>query len=143
VTPYRKAPTLEANRFAQAMTLRTDEELVAIVRAPADEWEPEALDAAHAELEARRIPPELREQIHDEVAHVEEKARVPLQTPAKAVSFAAGLFLLPGLFVVLPLARRYRGRDEARKATDVLRWYVYGVAGALASSVAYVTCGAR
>ena len=42
-------------RFAEAMSARTDDELRAIVRGPADDWEADAVEAAKAELAKRGI----------------------------------------------------------------------------------------
>src|SRR5262249_58103378 len=42
-------------RFAKAMTARTDDELLEIVRGPAEDWEPEAVEAAKAELAHRGV----------------------------------------------------------------------------------------
>jgi hypothetical protein len=139
VTPYRKLSVAKPNRFAHAMTLRTDEELVAILRAPEGEWEPDAILAAHDEVEKRQIPLERRDELHEELARVEQKAETPLQTPAKAIAFASGLFMFPGLLIFL-IAGHYRKQNELRKARDVVHWFVYGLGTAILGSVAYATC---
>lgn len=42
-------------RFSEAMESRTDEELVEVVTGRADEWEPEAIAAAEAEIDKRAL----------------------------------------------------------------------------------------
>src|SRR5437763_15830505 len=42
-------------RFAEAMAARSDDELLDVVRGPRDDWEPEAVEAAKAELARRGV----------------------------------------------------------------------------------------
>ena len=144
MTPYRTATPSKPNRFTHAMTLRTDEELIAIVGAAPGEWEPEAIDAAHVELEQRKLSLEHREVLHDELARTQDKAERPLHAPARALAFAAGVFLLPVFLLpgllVLSIARHYRKLNEHRRAREVMQWFAYGVATLIGGSVFYAGC---
>ncbi len=132
------------NRFAEAMATRTDEELIAIVTGPADDWRPEALVAAKAELDRRGIPVKRATAITERVKKKQRGARAPLDRWAKRLAFASGATFLGSVWVLVAYTR-FTERGERRKAEELARWFVYGLAllGAVLFVVALIRALAR
>ncbi len=117
---------MTTNRFASAMTSRTDAELVAIVSGPVDDWEPDAVAAAHAEIARRDLGAERRAELEAEWAEEARLARAPLDRWMKGIAFVVGLAGVLGILVLF-LHRRFEKGREKRKAKELLTWFFYGV----------------
>lgn len=127
--PYRDAEpvSVSKNRFSTAMARCGDVELIAMVEGPAEDWEPEALAAAHTEIARRALPFEVREELVREVEEIGTKARSPLERTTRWMAFGGGAVgLLPGL-IVLFLYTRYQRRGFPRRAKDLFHWYASGL----------------
>lgn len=91
--PYRDAPPpSKANRFSERMTRATDAELIAIVDGDPDDWEQEALRAAHAEVAHRGIRGDDREKIREAV--IDAKVQQRPQMLKRVAKTAAWVFFV-------------------------------------------------
>ena len=126
---YRDAEpvSVSKNRFSAAMARCGDVELVGIVEGSPDDWEPEALAAAHVEIQRRALSFEVREAISNDVEVTTKKARAGLVRREKALAFGGGVFgLVPGI-VALFMYSRFQRDGFHQKSRDLLRWFGYGI----------------
>lgn len=111
--------------FTEVMSQKTDEQLLKILAVPGD-YQPEALEAARIEVEKRNLSSDRAEAVKKKVAIEQtqsvEKATTPLEGSYKALSF-----FLPGI-IPLMLSTTLRTNGYERKASDLLRWTLYGIA---------------
>jgi hypothetical protein len=114
----------DTNQFAEAMTKRSDADLIEIVTTLRDDYEPEAVVAAEAEIKTRNLSIEQIETAkaeNDERNHLKsEKANEPLATGWKILNF-----IFPAI-ISLVLAGTYKADGYDRKATEAWRWTFYG-----------------
>lgn len=120
-------------RFASAMAERTDEELVAIVRGHAEDWQPEALEAAKEEIERRGLELEdAKPPARARTTKGEPLAEAALEPRMKIVALLLGVFLTGlGLVIALGVAASWRGRGERRRAGELVMFAALGFAGSL------------
>lgn len=124
------------NRFAPAMTSRSDAELVAIVKGRSEDWEPDAITAAREELAKRNVTEERCTELGEDVEHETQRARRILDRQSKALAFVAGVTIVLGVGV-LYFYNRFSKGGEKRKAWELVTWFCCGVGVHL--FVAYVT----
>lgn len=121
-------------RYEAEMARRVDDELVEIVSALPGEWEPDAVDAAKAEIARRgieaiptayayRSPPQF------EAAGPAKDPKAPLEGKVafRAVLFGA-VFGLLAVLLAVSVKRRYVKSGEVRKGEEYLRWTIASAA---------------
>jgi hypothetical protein len=116
-----------ARSFAEVMTRRTDAELIAITSGLEADWQPEAIEAAHKELQARKLSVSNTEQAKLEFLRIQAATEEDLTTLQKFLMAAGAFTCVPGL-LVLYLWSRYEKQGKTRKGRAVVRWYLYGLA---------------
>jgi hypothetical protein len=111
-------------KYAKAMSKKTDAELIRVLTTDANGYEEEALTAAEIEFENRNLTVEQAEKatkINEKVVISEQnKAEAPLESVTKAFVFifpiqaiwASGIYSADGYF---------------RKSEEVVRWCGYGL----------------
>lgn len=107
------------------MANRSYAELHEIVVKLRDEYEPEAVAAAEAEVERRnlageKVAPKLKSKSKKQL--MEEKANAPLQIQWKILTL-----LLPGLLNLI-IADELKAEGYERKYEEIWRWFFYGTA---------------
>jgi hypothetical protein len=109
--------------FTELMSQKSDEQLLKIVARPGD-YQPEAFEAAQREITKRNLSMDRIEVAKSEVIQEEKistaKAHEPLEGSYKALSF-----FLPGI-IALMLSSALRTNGYERKASDLVRWTVFG-----------------
>jgi hypothetical protein len=114
------------NKFAEVMANRSNKELHEIVGILRDEYEPEAVAAAEAEAEKRKLAGELIQPIEKETKTKRqlnaEKANTPLQIYWKILTL-----LLPGLMNLL-IADELKANGYQRQHKEIWQWFFYGAA---------------
>jgi len=112
------------NKFAEAMAKRTYAELHEIVGKLRNEYEPEAVVAAEAEVARRNLAGEKIEPkeniFRTQKKSIADKANAPLQIPWKIITF-----LIPGLLILL-FADDLKAEGYERRYKEVWRWFFYG-----------------
>ncbi len=113
------------NKFAEIMAKRTYAELHEIVVKLRNEYEPEAVAAAEAEVARRNSAGEKiesKENIFRTIKKsIEDKANAPLQIYWKIITL-----LLPGLLILL-FADDLRAEGYERRYKEIWRWFFYGL----------------
>jgi hypothetical protein len=109
--------------FTELMSQKSDEQLLKIVARPGD-YQPEALEAAQREISKRNLSTDRVDVAKKAVIQEEEiliaKANVPLEGGYKALTF-----LFPGI-VLLMISGALRTKGYEKKASDLVRWTVFG-----------------
>jgi len=117
---------ISENKFTLEMAGRSYEELHEIVGKLRDEYEPEAVAAAEAEVEKRNIAGEKIQPIEKDTRTQRqlnaEKANTPLQIHWKILTL-----LLPGLLNLL-IADELKAEGYARQHREIWLWFFYGAA---------------
>lgn len=112
------------DNFAEVMAKRTYAELHEIVGKLRNEYEPEAVAAAEAEVERRNLTGEKIEPkeniFRTQKKLISDKADAPLQIYWKIITF-----LLPGLLILL-FADDLKAEGYERRHKEVWRWFFYG-----------------
>jgi hypothetical protein len=113
------------NRFAEAMALRSDAELVDILTKKRDDYQPDAVAAAEIELARRKLTTkqvaDAKERIELKEQAIQERANEPLGIGWKLLTF-----LIPGLINIL-IAGALKTDGYERKFREAWRWTFYGV----------------
>jgi hypothetical protein len=113
------------NKFTEVMANRTYDELHEIVGKLRDEYEPEAVAAAEAEVEKRNLAGEKVQPIEKDTRTKkqlkDEKANEPLQTHWKILTL-----LLPGLLNLM-IADELKAEGYERKHREIWNWFFYGL----------------
>ena len=108
------------------MAERSYEELHEIVGKLRDEYEPEAVAAAEAEVEKRNLTGEKLQPIEKENKTKRqlnaERANAPLQTHWKILTL-----FLPGLINLL-IADELKAEGYVRQHREIWQWFIYGAA---------------
>jgi len=104
-------------RFAKAMASRTDEELLEVTRGPAEDWEPEAVEAAKAELAHRGV--DLGSQPYRGVDAKDippaPPRKVPLDGRMKLLGLILGATLsILGVLIALAMMSTWKRRGDPR-----------------------------
>ena len=111
--------------FNKIMSHQSDAELIEVLTRKQEEYQPEALLAAKAEIDKRELSVESMESAKQEVElkHItkKENANTPLGTGWKICTF-----LLPGILNIL-IASAIKAEGYERKWKDAWRWTFYGV----------------
>jgi hypothetical protein len=114
------------------MAARTDEELLDVVRGPHEDWEPEARDAAQAELARRGV--DLGSQPYrglDAKDLPAPRRRAPLGADMKFVGLVLGATLSAlGVFFALGIMSTWKRRGDPRDGGQLV---MYALAGAAVS----------
>jgi hypothetical protein len=109
--------------FTELMSQKSDEQLLKIVARPAD-YQPEALEAAQREISKRNLSTDRLEVAKKVVIQEEEiltaKSKLPLEGVYKALAF-----FLPGI-ILLMISSALRTNGYEKKASDLVRWTVFG-----------------
>lgn len=125
--PYRTPPTNASNRFAEAMERCGDGELFVILAEPADNWQPEALEAARAEIARRKLDEPEQETFKKEATGAVKRARAALDLHLKIAGFVLGATGL-GMIVFLFWWGFYKRSGEMRKSRELAGWTASGIA---------------
>lgn len=111
--------------FTEIMGKRTDAELLEILTMKQNEYQPEALSAAKAELSNRNLSVEETDSAKQEIQKKEnariEQANIPLALSGKLFTFFS-----PG-WGILFVARALKAEGYDRKYKDIWRWTLSGV----------------
>jgi hypothetical protein len=116
-------------RFSKAMASRTDDELVEVLNAPPEDWEPEAIEAAMAEMEKRGIPakPRSPEIVVNASAETRALAEAPLDGGMRFAAFVLGALLsVLGVLLSLGISTAWKKEGERRKASEFVTWTAAG-----------------
>jgi hypothetical protein len=109
--------------FIEIMSQKSDEQLLKIIARPQD-YQPEALEAAQREVSKRNLSSERVEVVKNEIIEEEKlslaKAAIPLEGTYKALSF-----FFPGI-ILLMISSALRTNGYEKKASDLVRWTVFG-----------------
>ena len=115
------------NDFQQIMSEASNEELIKIVTLLRDEYQPEAVATAEAELKKRNLPQGQFEQIRQITEfnkNVEDaKASEPLSGIFKVLCF---LFPFVGLAAMVFIAMYLKSKGYRKKGNDVAKWTLLG-----------------
>lgn len=115
----------EKNQFQEVMKQQSFAELIDIVKNKREDYQPEAVVAAEAELELRKQKGEKWEAPEKPAAHKKltaaEKAAMPLSTAKKVFTF-----LIP-VTGNLYEARKLREEGYIRKSHELGWWFFYGL----------------
>ena len=110
--------------FKDAMSKRSDAELIEITTKLKNDYQPEAVSAAIEELKSRDLKPEEIESAESEIQEKEEinkeLAEIPLATVWKVLTF-----IKPGV-IQLFIAIRMRGDGKERMADELKKYTLYG-----------------
>ena len=143
VRPYRTPPNrLAPNRFDDAMRRRSDTELFVMLAEPAEDWEPEALDAARAEIERRQLQEPQQASLEKEASGTVKRARAGLDRHLKIAGFVLGMTGL-GMIVFLFWWGFYKRSGEMRKSRELAGWTAAGIAFAIVITFVYGRIVAR
>jgi len=114
------------NKFTEAMAQLSYDQLHEIVVKLRDEYEPEAVIAAEAEVEKRNLAGEKLVPKENETKTIKqtktEKFNAPLQIHWKILTL-----LLPGLINLL-IADELKAAGYDRQYREIWRWFFYGFA---------------
>jgi hypothetical protein len=109
--------------FIEIMSQKSDEQLLKIIARPQD-YQPEALEAAQREVSKRNLSSERVEVVKNEIIEEEKlslaKAAIPLEGTYKTLSF-----FFPGI-ILLMISSALRTNGYEKKASDLVRWTVFG-----------------
>jgi len=115
------------NEFDEVMRKRTDADLIKIVNGPLDDYQPAALEAAKREFEKRNLSEaeiiSVKQEILQQKEIDETKANTPLGAGLKIIAF-----IFPGIPLLL-MSGLFKADGYDRKAREMVRWTLYGVAG--------------
>lgn len=110
--------------FENEMKKRTDQELIQIITIDRNDYLPEALTAAEAELKIRNLNQELVGHVTRELTikkeRVDKKANEALDPVYKILTF-----LFPMIFTFV-LSGFYKANGYDKKANELARWTLYG-----------------
>ncbi len=113
------------NKFAEVMAKRSYAELHEIVCKLRNEYEPEAVAAAEAEVEKRNLAGEKIQPIENEIKSRKqlkaEKANAPLQVHWKILTL-----LLPGLLNLI-IADELKAEGYDRQYSEIWQWFFCGL----------------
>jgi hypothetical protein len=127
--------------LAQNLTHRSDQELLAILASP-DDWQPDVVAFAQAELERRSVP---HEQIAERLAEVTEQLRLKAITPlTHSEMFLSAVCVLIGcigIVVVAYQASRFNQDGYTLKARRA--WQVYWITAAIVVGFAFAAAFAQ
>jgi len=120
-------------RFAEAMALRTDEELVDIVTGPPEDWEPDAVEAAKIEIAKRGLAVEPRDNNENEAEagaiRPVEHSTAPLSGPGKGFALVFGFVMgLLGVVAAFAIMRSWKKQGREREGVELLKWTAAGAA---------------
>ena len=125
-------------RFAKAMTARTDDELLEVVRGPAEDWEPEAVEAAKAELAHRGA--DAGSQPYRGVAATDllaPRQRVPLDARMKVLGLILGGTLsFLGVCIALGMMSTWKRKGDPRDGGQ------FAVFAAIGAAISMLIAGA-
>jgi hypothetical protein len=111
--------------FEKMLAEKTNEQLYEMVACGTD-YSPEALAAAHAEIERRSLEPaqvgQLEELSEKIIAERAEAAEEPLSWPVRLTMFVFAFGVIQMI-----VADNYRGRGYTRKAQEAWKWMWYGL----------------
>lgn len=124
--PYRIPPNRPPNRFDEAMQRCSDTELFVILAEPADNWQPDALEAARAEIARRNLQEPEQESLKKEAKGAVKRARAGLDRHLKVAAFVMGATGL-GMIVFLFWWGFYKRSGEIRKSRELAGWTASGV----------------
>lgn len=116
-------------RFASAMTARTDAELIEVVTDPAGEWEPEAIEAAKAEIEKRGLRYEPRAASSASTPPEDDASRAGpgLERNEALKAFLLGLcFVALGVFVAHTMTVDWKRKGKRRKREEFMQMAILG-----------------
>jgi hypothetical protein len=112
------------NKFVGIMEQRTDSELMEILTKDRDEYQPEALKAAEAELEKRKLTVDqiesAKQKVKTKEQSIKDKANMPLGIGWKLLTF-----FIPGILNFL-IARTLKTEGYDRKWKEAWHWTFYG-----------------
>ena len=110
--------------FDTQMQQATDAELVHAAVTNRDDYQPEAVAAAEAELNRRQLPDDQFNHLKNRQIHKNHeeayRAEIPLETGWKIFSF-----LFPGILQLL-VAGSFKAGGYDRKANELGTWTLYG-----------------
>lgn len=117
-------------RFTKAMASRTNDELLAVIRGPAGDWEPEAIEAATAELATRGLDTAAQHPYRGEVQGEDAPPPVPKvplddRTRLLAVIFGAALSPL-SLLIALATRSTWKKSGDPRDGGELVRFTALG-----------------
>ncbi len=110
--------------YTEIMAKRTDAELLEILTIKQDDYQPEAIAAAKAELENRNLTVEETESAKQEVEN-QEKAKIEQANIPLALSGKIFTFFSPG-WGILFVARALKAEGYEQKHKDIWRWTLCG-----------------
>lgn len=127
--------SIDAN-LAQSLGSKSEEELVGILVTPED-WRPEVVDFARAELERRSIlGVEIERKLSEKAQQKGERAEVPLTRRESVGPFLLGFFLgTLGFLITWPIASRFERRGYVLKARRCWRMCWYGLGAGIATLI--------
>jgi hypothetical protein len=113
-----------ANEFSEAMSKRSNADLIEIVTILRDDYQPEAVIAAESEIKDRKLS---IEKIEAAKAETNERNAINDQKANKPLGFGVKIlnFLLPALSSIV-FAGIYKADGYHRKATEAWRWTFFG-----------------
>lgn len=113
------------SKFENVMTQRTDSDLMEIVTINREEYQPEAMAAAEAELKKRELTIEqIKSAEHDVKIKADFKAEIadrPLGIGWKMITF-----FIPGIINIL-IAGTLKAEGYERKWKEAWHWTFYGI----------------
>jgi uncharacterized membrane protein (DUF106 family) len=113
-----------ANNFEDAMSKRTDKELVKILTVSADEYQSAALEAAKREFTKRNLSENqlamAQQAIEQDQKQRAARAAEPLDEVWKLLTF-----IFPGVLQII-FSGTFKADGYDRKAKELVRWTTYG-----------------
>jgi hypothetical protein len=114
------------DEFSEVMARRTDAELIAIVTVERDDYQDEALRAAEAEVQRRKLSTKRIDKLTRGVDRQHDVKRQRAREPLDAF-WKGAAFLFPGIANIV-IGRHLWEKGYVRKYEDVRKWTIYGVA---------------
>jgi hypothetical protein len=117
-------------RFVEAMASRSDEELIEVVTGPVEDWEPEAVEAAQAELAKRGRTAQqtaYRSAPGFNSTAIPKSEGPPLDGAMKFAATVLGLGLsVVGVLLALGVMSNWTKKGERRRGAEFVTWTVGG-----------------
>ena len=114
------------NSFEELMSKKSDEQLLKIVAGRPEDYQPEALEAAKKELGKRNFSAEQFETVTKEAVREKEHEAVIAELPL-GVGLRMRALIFP-FYGVMGLASTFRATGYHRKANEMTRWAMFGIA---------------
>ena len=111
--------------FSKVMADQSDIQLLDILASP-DEYNPDAIKAAHEELRRRNLSSEKMSSLQVLAEQARSISEHALPWPMRGLAFLLALTTIPGIILVGFVQARYNKQGYARKSKELAIWFGFG-----------------